>query len=121
MAIFFHTEIHLITGVMYSISPVLALIMIIYSVKMNRQIVRTFESIRKQLLNRANNSLTTVQQKNEKRFQEKQHCEIHVHELQLFKGYFEMRLFNMAIVDLKFLFSAVLFSLQLIVFLVQTN
>lgn len=121
MAIFFHAEIHLITGVMYSISPALALIMITYSVKMNRQIVRTFESIRKQLLNKANNSLTTVQRKNEKGFRERQHCGIHAHELQLFKGYFKMRLFDMATVDLKFLLSAVLFSLQLIVFLVQTN
>ncbi len=121
MAIFFHKEIDFTVGLLYSISPVLALIMLTYLVNMNRKIVQTFESIRKQLLNRAScNNVNTVQ-KYRKNLQEWQNCGICSHELQLFKGYFEMCLFDMATVNLKFIFSAILFSLQLIVFLVQTN
>lgn len=84
---------------------------------MNQQIGLMFESIHKQL-NKVKNQSSF--QRTENRLK-KQPSQIRLHELQLFKTYFEMRLFDMATVNLKFILAAGLFALQLIVFLIQTN
>ncbi len=46
---------------------------------------------------------------------------LRLHELLMFKPYFEMRLFDMATVNLSFTLAAALFALQNVIFFVQTN
>ncbi len=46
---------------------------------------------------------------------------LRLHELLMFKPYFEMRLFDMATVNLSFTLAAALFALQNLTFLIQTN
>lgn len=112
VTVFFHTELPITQGLLYGLTPLGGLLLLTYLINMNRHIVQTFERICK--------NLTDVQ--NGENVLERKHlCRISSHELALFKTYFEMRLFDMAIVNLKFILSSGLFALHLIVFLIQTN
>lgn len=109
------------SNLMFLLHPLISWAYIVFLAKMNGQIKVTLETIcqilrrrHRRLVRITGNDLALLNHRPARKAYQ-------MHELQLYLPYFEIRLFNLAQLDLAFVLKLAIFAISYIIFFVQTN